>query len=324
MGGKRRFFQASPGKRCIRENRMKSYFAAFCICVLILAGPGLTRAQHARQGLQEKSLTIGLVPEQNLFKQIERYTALADYLSSKTGVKIKLKTITRYGNVVDSFVSSGLDGAFLGSLTYVLVRAKMGVEVLARPENAQGVSTYHGLIFVRHDSGIKNVNGMRGKRFVFVDQASTAGFLLPLDYLRSHGVENYRSYLKEVYFAGTHEDPIYDVLNKKADIGAAKNTVFDRLAESDRRIKEELLVLAKSPEVPENGLALRKDIDGSVRSSLTEALLNMHRDAAGQIALKNFGAVRFIVTTDKDYEPVVRYAYKVGLNIDQYHSWNDR
>ena len=58
---------------------------------------------------------IGLIPEQNIFKQLERYQPLADYLSKKIGASIELKVLTRYGNIIDNFVSLGLDAAFFGS-----------------------------------------------------------------------------------------------------------------------------------------------------------------------------------------------------------------
>ncbi len=56
-----------------------------------------------------------------------------------------------------------MDGAFLGSFTYALAHAKLGLEVIARPELVDGTSTYHGLIFVRKDSGIKTIKDMKGK-----------------------------------------------------------------------------------------------------------------------------------------------------------------
>ena len=93
------------------------------------------------------------------------------------------------------------------------------------------------MIFVRKDSGIDDAADMAGKRFAFVDKATTAGYLLPLNYFKDKGIENYREYFSETYFTGTHEDAIYDVLNRRADIGAAKNTVFDRLALKDSRIR---------------------------------------------------------------------------------------
>src|SRR5512135_1880174 len=187
-----------------------------------------------------QKLLIGLIPEHNLFRQVERYEPLGEYLSRKTGTKITFKILPRYGNIIDSFKSSGLDGAFFGSFTYTLAHAKIGVEVLARPVALDNTSTYYGMIFVRKDSGIQTVRDTKGKRFAFVDRATTAGYLLPLDYFHRHGISDCRGYLKEVYFTGTHEDAIRDVLDRKADIGAAKNTVFRDMGEEDPRIPNEL------------------------------------------------------------------------------------
>jgi phosphonate transport system substrate-binding protein len=164
---------------------------------------------------------------------------------------------------------------------------------------------------------------MKGKRFVFVHKATTAGFLLPLAYFKKQGIKDYKAYFKEIYFSGTHEDAIQDVVNKKADIGAAKNTVFERLAQSDPRIRRELEILEKSPDVPENGLAVRKNLDPSIKKEIQETLLNMHTDPNGQIVLKNFGARRFILTTYKDYDPVFKYAREIDLDLAHYDYMNE-
>jgi phosphonate transport system substrate-binding protein len=185
-----------------------------------------------------------------------------------------------------------------------------------------GTSTYHGLIFVRKNSGIRSISQLEGKRFAFVDKATTAGYLLPLAYFRKHG-QDYRTFLKESYFTGTHEDAILDVLNSKADIGAAKNTVYERLAASDDRIKRELVILERSPDVPENGLAVRKDLDVSLKEKMKKALLTMHEEPGGADILKVFGAQRFIETRDSDYQPVYRYAQEIGLNLATYDYVNE-
>jgi len=287
-----------------------------CICTRLESKP-------LNQATPPEPLLIGLIPEQNIFKQVERYEPLANYMANKMGMEIKLKVLARYGNIIDNFVSMGMDGAFFGSFTYALARRKLGVEVLARPEGLDGSSTYHGLIFVRRDSRIKNVREMKGKRFVFVDKATTAGFLLPLAYFKIQGIKDYRAHFKETYFAGTHEDAIYDVLNKKADIGAAKNTVFERLAQADLRILRELEILEKSPDVPENGLAVRKSLASPVKETLREILLNMHLDPPGKTILQNFGARKFILTTDRDYEPVFQYAHEIKLDLVHYDYLNE-
>jgi phosphonate transport system substrate-binding protein len=270
----------------------------------------------------EKTILIGLIPEQNIFRQMERYEPLAAYLSEKVGMNVKLTVLPRYGNIIDNFVSNGMDGAFFGSFTYALAHAKLGVEALARPESPNGTSTYHGLIFVRKDSGITLARHMAKKRFAFVDKATTAGYLLPLAYFQKHNV-NFKTYLKEWYFTGTHEDAIYEVLDRKADIGAAKNTVFERLAASNSRIRNELVILEKSPDVPENGLAVRKDLNPMIKQLLKASLLAMHEDPEGAAILKAFGAKLFIETTNHDYQPVFRYAQEVGLDLATYDYRNE-
>jgi phosphonate transport system substrate-binding protein len=298
----------------------------FLLIIMLAAGcersEKLSSEKPQAEAGHEKSLLIGLIPEQNIFKQMERYEPIANYLSKKVSMKIRLTVLPRYGNIVYNFVSTGLDGAFFGSFTYTLAHAKLGVEVLARPVGLDGTSTYHGLIFVRKDSGIKSIGQMAGKRFAFVDKATTAGYLLPLAYFKEHG-KNYKTFLKESYFTGTHEDAIFDVLDRKADVGAAKNTVYERLGASDDRIKKELVVLERSPEVPENALAVKKDLDISVKKKLNEALLTMHEDTEGKALLKGFGAQRFIETKDSDYQPVYRYAQEINLNLATYDYMNE-
>jgi phosphonate transport system substrate-binding protein len=278
---------------------------------------------ETKAAIKQPFLTIGLIPARNIFQQIERYEPLAGYLTEKIGINIKLKVLTRYGNIIDNFVSSHMDAAFFGSFTYALAHSKLGVEAIARPENMNGSSTYYGLIFIRKDNNIKSVEDMKGKRFVFVDKATTAGYLLPLAYFKEKGIEDYNSFFKETYFTGTHQDAIYDVLNKKADVGAAKNTIFSELAAVDSRIKNELVIIARSPEVPENGLAVRKYLDDAIKHKLKKTLINMHADPGGIKILKKFGAKRFIGTSNDDYAPVYKYVQKIGLNLTTYDYMNE-
>jgi len=307
---------------------MSRVVISVCLCLAVLIGCGESKRESDTATVTENqgerpSITIGLIPERNIFKQLDRYEPLADYLSKRIGADIKLKVLTRYGNIIDNFVSAGLDGAFFGSFSYTLAHAKLKVEPIARPENNDGVSTYYGLIMARKDGGIKTVKDMKGKTFAFVDRATTAGYLLPLAYFKANGIDDYEKFLGETYFAGTHEAAIYDLLNKKADICAAKNTVFTRLAARDKRLATELVLLTRSPDVPENGLAIRKDFDGVIKSELKKTLLNMDKDSEGINILKKFGAKKFIETTNEDYDSVYKYVKEIGLNLATYNYRNE-
>ncbi len=271
----------------------------------------------------QKKLYLGLIPEQDLFSQKERYRPLAHYVSEKAGVEIELKILPRYGNIIDNFISEKLDGAFFGSFTGALAIRKLDVDPLARPLWLDGTSTYYGMILVRKDSGIESASDMKGKRFAFVDKATTAGWLLPLHYFYEIGINDYRTWFAETYFTGTHEDAIKDVLERKADIGAAKNTVFYRLAKQNSLLEKELRILSTSPEVPSNTLAVRKSLDSSFKAKLKNILLQMHEDKQGREILQKFGATRFIETTTQDYEPVFTYAAEIKLDLNNYDYINN-
>ena len=268
-------------------------------------------------------LNVGLIPEQNLFDQKKRYEPLMDYLGQETGVTFKLHVLPRYGNLIDNFNKLGLDAAFFGSFTGAMAIKKLGVVPLARPQFIGGRSTYYGMVFVRKGSGIRTAADLKGKRMVFVDRATTAGYLLPLAFFRKLGITNYSDWFQGYYFSGTHEDAILEVLNGYADIGAAKNTVFYRMANTDKRISENLEILATSPHVPANTLSVRRDLPDELKIRLQEKLLNMQQNMKGRTILEAFGAEKFLPTTQEDYQPVFDYAASIGLDLATYQYLND-
>lgn len=270
-----------------------------------------------------RELKIGIVPERNIFVQRKRFEPLARYLTEKTGVTITLVNLVTYEHIISSFQERELDGAFLGSFTGAVVLKKLGAQPVARPELADGTSTYQGMIFTRKDSGIKSARDMKGKTFVFADRGTTAGWLLPLHYFRDNGITDPDSWFAKTYYTGTHEDAILDVYNGKADAGAAKSTIYKILAENNPRLEHELTVLATSPPVPENSLFLCPDVEDALQRALREILLSMHQDEEGKKALQALGAVRFIATSASDYQPVFDYAEQIGIDLKTYSSKDD-
>jgi phosphonate transport system substrate-binding protein len=273
---------------------------------------------HTDETKPEAGVTIGLVPELNLFRQFERHQPLVEYLSHRLKQKIKLKIFKRYGEIVPAFVHGDLDAAFLGSYVYILAHFNAGVEAIAKPVNVFGRSTSHGLIFVRKNSGITNAGQMKGKRFVFVDKATTAGYLFPITYFKKFGIEDPNGYFSETYFSGTYEDAVYDVINAKADVGAVKNTVLAGLTAFDKRIQNDLVFLNRSAEIPENCFAVGKKINGVVRHKLREIILSMHMSPEGLTVLRNFGAQRFVEASDEDYTNMYEYLREIGIKIESY------
>lgn len=304
---------------------MSCFFRFFLVVLAasVFSFPGHNLfAQNYTQD-QERRILIGLIPEMNVFKQKARFKLLGEYLSKKTGVKIQFTILSRYGNIIERFQTEKMDGAFFGSFTGALAIEKLGVIPLARPVNLDNTSTYHGYLFVRKSSGIKTVQDMKGRKMAFVEKATTAGYIFPLAFLHKKGISDVEHFFSEYFFAGSHDAAIKAVLNGSADVGAAKHSIYDRVRREDPRVDRELVILAKSPRVPSNGLCVRKDMDRGLRKRLTEALLTLDKDPDGKQVLERFGAIRFIETTAGDYQPVFGLARRAGIDIRAYKYRNE-
>ncbi|MBA4371705.1 MAG: hypothetical protein C0402_02455 [Thermodesulfovibrio sp.] len=297
---------------------MKSVVLMLLAVILILSFSAGAYAESP-----QKEILIGLIPEMNVFKQQERFRPLAEYLTKKTGVKVNITILSRYGNIIERFTSEKMDGAFFGSFTGALAVEKLGAEPLARPVNLDGSSTYHGYLFVRKDSGIRDASGMKGKKMAFVERATTAGYIFPVAYLRQHGVRDYKTFFKEFYFTGSHDASIYAVLERKADVGAAKHSIYDRVRKTDPRVDKELVVLSESAKVPSNGLCVRKGLDKGLQQNLKNALLNLDKEPEGKQVLEKFGALKFIENTREDYRIVSKLAHEAGLDMKTYNYRNE-
>ncbi len=288
------------------------------------------------------TLVIATIPERSVLRQEERYRPLIHYLYRRLGsqVRIRLKHLPSYEQVVEEFMAGKVNAAFFGSLTYALAQTKVGVTAIARPEK-NGVSQYRGLIFTRKDSGIKSWKDLKGRSLAMIE-ATTAGEIFPKLYLKKYGVDNLEAFLGDIVYVGSHDDAILKVLNGEVDAAAAKDLIFYKLAQEIPRLKEEISILATGFPAPENALTIRKDIDikcykchalrtgqqsegkifhrgrwDGLENSLRRALLDLNDTEEGRAVLEQFGADRFVKTTDEDYRELYESLKKLGIDLNR-------
>ena len=273
-------------------------------------------------GAREESLVIGLLPEMNVFKQRQRFKPLAYYLSEQMGIEVRLTIMSSYSKINEKIGTGEVDGAFLGSFTAAMAISQLGAIPLARPINMDGTSTYYGQIFVRKDNSIKTVSDMKGKSLALVERTTTAGYIFPLAWLKRQGINDFRTYFSDYFFTGSHDAAIDAVLNNKADVGSAKNTIYEQMRELNPRIDNELVVLASSPRVPSNGLCMRANLAPQYIEQFKTLLLNLHNDQKGVEVLKKLGAKRFVETGLEDYRPVFDMAKEAGIDLQKYDNKN--
>lgn len=264
------------------------------------------------------SIVIGIAPELNLVRQMERFVPLCNYLAKKTGLAVDVKPLSNYGHLYEEMRDGNIDAGFFGSFVYVMTRARLGIEPLARPVLPGGKSTYTGLTFVRRDSNINSPADMKGKTIALVDPATTGGYLAQKAFLQHLGIKM-DSDLK-IYWAGSHEAAIRAVLSNQAEIGGAKDTVVRKFQRENRVFDAVVEVVNETPRkgVPDNTLAVRRGLNPVIREKLKKALLQMSNDHEGRIVLAKFGAMKFIPTVDEDFRPLYDMVKQQKIDLLKY------
>jgi phosphonate transport system substrate-binding protein len=294
-----------------------SHFRHFCIRLLLLTV--LIPASAAAAAAPSGTIVVGVVPEINLVRQMDRYAPLAAYLEKKTGMDIEVKPLANYGNLYEEMRDGKIDAGFFGSLLYGIARARIGIEPLARTVQPNGKSTYTALLFVNRDAGIKKPADMKGKTIALVDPATAAGYLAQRAYFAMHGIDMEKELT--IYWAGSHEAAVRAVLNHTADIGGAKNTVVARFRKENRAFDTLVDIINESPKkgLPDNTFAVRKGLEQATRETLQKTLLAMNSDPEGKNVLAKFGALRFIATSDADFTPLYDWCRHLKIDLASYN-----
>lgn len=265
---------------------------------------------------ERPSFTIAILPEQNVFEQKKRYRPLADYLSRALGLHVKIKLLDSYGSIYEEIKDGTIDAAFFGSFNYVLAKAQADIEPIARPVKTNGIANYRGVIFTRRDSGLTgNVGTWKGRRIALIHEDTTAGYIFPKWYLSKNGISEFDHYFSKIIFAGSHDAAVLSVLKGQADIGAAKDIIYDQLLLDNPALKKELVILARSIEVPSNSLCVRGNVNKTAREALLKTLLSLHTTEEGSKALRALDAVRFQETTDNEFDGLRSIARDLSMDL---------
>src|SRR5437870_9606433 len=88
------------------------------------------------------------------------------------------------------------------------------------PSTKQLSTSYNSQIIVRTDSGISDINGLKGKKFAFVDPLSASGYVYPTLTIKNKTGQEPKTFFSSTIFAGGHPQAALAVYQGTVD-GAA-------------------------------------------------------------------------------------------------------
>ncbi|MEK4874279.1 MULTISPECIES: phosphate/phosphite/phosphonate ABC transporter substrate-binding protein [Bacillus] len=303
--------------------RLTIFVAAFALMIGVLSGCGSDKVTHSESGngYVPKELTIGFVPSQNAETLEARAKPLADLLSKKLSIPVKVTVTTDYNAVVQALKSKQLDLGFLPPTDYVIAHKQGAADVLLQaqrygviPENGKNtnelVDYYYAIMLVKKDSNIKDVKDLKGKKVAWQSPTSSAGYVWPAIYMKEHGIDAQKD-VTGIQVQG-HDKAISALMNGDVDAAAVFLDARNIVAKEYPDIWDQTRILFKTEKIPNDTISVRPDMSVKWKKKISDAFVAIGKDPEGQkIILNIYSHVGYIPSKDANFDIVREYNEKI-------------
>jgi len=235
---------------------------------------------------------------------LARWQPFARYVSKHLNRPVKIIVPRGFGRMKNAVAQGQVDFFYVNS--YVFYRLKQAGQAtgVAQMVNLDGKTTSRSEMFVRSDSGIHDINDLKGKRIAYVSPMGAGGYLAPRAFLRSHGVKSGEN-IDEV-FTRNLSSSIHKVLLKDIEAASMCGVNFRLMGEKVQT--GELTVIAVSDAYPENLIAARSGLDPGLVERFAETVIRMADTPEGSEVLTDMASmkVKRFVPYDPSVEKITR------------------
>ena len=276
----------------------------------------------------ETKLVMAFVPSGEARTILESGNKISHLLEVATGYRFESFVATSYAGVIEAMGAGRADIGWLNTFSYVIAHQKYGAEVRLVTVRF-GLPYYRAQIIAQTASGINSLADLKGKRFAFVDPASTSGYLFPLAGLKKAGYDP-QKFFGQTIFAGSHNNVVLAVYQGRVDAGAVFEDARGSVQRTLPDVMQKVKVVWKSDPIPNDTVSFRRELPPDVKDRVAKALLRFSQQPAGLDALKTLYEIealadypllvsKYNVTSpnlDAFYNPVRDVARYAGVNLE--------
>jgi phosphonate transport system substrate-binding protein len=231
---------------------------------------------------QESILTIGDIDPDTPVQRMNQIRPLANYLARSLGWEDTNRVRIRIARSVDEMALMIQDGSvdiFMDSVYPTLaVRRTTGTHVIAE-SIIGGERSYHTLLVAGRTTGLNDLSDLVGHTIALQDRNSTSGYMLPAGLLLTSGfsivqmtgpAQSPPSGQIGYFFSGDEENTLSMIRNGVIGAGAISVLDYEILPPE---IREELVILGRSPEVPRKLTSVASTMSEELVARITAILL---------------------------------------------------
>ncbi len=271
--------------------------------------------QSTKPDQQLTSLNIAVIPAKNPIEQQKSLQPLADYLTKTLGKQVNFQIGKDYNTPVKLLAEGQVQIAYLGPLTYVEAKQlNPQIKPIVAPIDKNTGRPWYTSVIVTNTNRINDVNDLKGKRFAFVSESSTSGYLMPLGYFKEMGIAPERDFTK-VKFSGSHAQVKTDLESGEVDAIADDKPSYLTEQKAGRFNSQKYKIIWESSPIPQGPIVILADkVSPELVTNLKKALVSA---SEGLVDVNGAEAAGYTLVQDEDYEPIRKLQAQLKLKPGQ-------
>lgn len=240
-----------------------------------------------------------------------RASKLEQFFGEALGRRVEVQVAQSYEQLAKDVLAGRADAAWAPPFVCARLEA-MAARALARGVR-NGSSVYRSALVCLKDHKMA-LETLSGVSVAWVDKDSVGGYLLPIAFLKSKGIDPSKVFFAQT-FAGSYRAALEQLCEGKVELAAvfappanAATGIATGADEIFPGCAAKIRVLAYTDESPNDGVVLSPNADGAAVLALEKTLLTLEKTPEGRAVLAEvFGCDRF--------EPAPRMGYRALYRV---------
>lgn len=256
--------------------------------------------------IDPSTLIFAYTPVEDPAVYKEAWSDFLTHLEEVTGKKVQFFPVQSNAAQIEAMRAGRLHIAGFNTGSNPLAVACAGFRPFTIMASEDGSFGYEMEIITHPDSGIEDVEGIKGKELAFTSQTSNSGYKAPSAILKAdYGMVAGDDF--EPVFSGKHDNSILGVANKDYPAAAIANSVLERMLQREVVTKDQIKTLYTSQTFPTTGYGIAYNLKPELQEKIKEAFFSF--DWEGTSLEEEFaksGEAKFIPITFKEHWEVIR------------------
>ena len=232
----------------------------------------------------EQPVRVGVLAKRGVEKTLELWQETGNYLSKKLKRDVRIIPL-KFVEIEPALQNKSIDFLLANSAFYARFEQKYRLKAITTMINKKGIyalDKFGGVVFVRRDSKINDLQDIRGKRFMCVKFTSFGGAYMALRLLKESGITPEKD-CAAFTEGGTHDNVVMAVLQRKTDVGTVRSDTLERMTAEGKinmdsfriinQIRDGFQFVHSTQLYPEWPLATCQTTDPKLSRSVAKALM---------------------------------------------------